>query len=273
MTIGSEYADDLKRELLSEMAENFFSRRRNLEERLDAFVSLREKVARQGALALARWRAFRRLLLGGAAADRFLSSLGFDPVALAALPENASVRTRIRRPLALTAKGRYRKAVLALYQRLRDELEHYNEGSFVPDPRDPRRKARIPGYDHLMAVGRSLNTEIDAVNSSQCPSDVLNFTKSLDPIRMEQEHACGGIGLGNSACGLDRELAYTPFDLDDLGVPRLPTPPPLDEIEDALASLADQLHSDAPDSANAALAALAKGEGEEEKMPPAAGRG
>jgi len=250
MTVGTEYADDLKHELLTEMADNFFSRRRRLDERLEAFVGLREKVARQGSLALARWRAFRALLLDGEEADRFLTNLGFDPAVLAAFPNNTGSRPRPRRPLALTAAGRYRKAVFAAYADLRQELERYNDGSYVPDPRDPRRKARIPGFDHLLSTGRELNNEIQAVNSCQCPSDMLQFTRSLDPVRMEQEHACGGIG---DACRLNEDMAYKPIDLDALGAPPLPTPPPLDDIENDLAELAGRLHAANPTAADAAL--------------------
>lgn len=250
MTVGTEYADDLKHELLTEMADNFFSRRRRLDERLEAFTGLREKVTRQGSLALARWRAFRTLLLNGEEADRFLTNLGFDPATLAAFPTNNSSQPRPRRPLALTAAGRYRKAVLAAYADLRQELERYNDGSYVPDPRDPRRKARIPGFDHLIATARELNDEIQAVNSCQCPSDMLQFTRTLDPARMEQEYTCGGIG---DTCRLNEDLAYKPLDLNALGAPALPTPPPLDDIEDDLAELAGRLHAANPVAADATL--------------------
>lgn len=250
MTVGTDYADDLKHELLTEMADNFFSRRRRLDERLEAFVGLREKVARQGHLALSRWRAFRDLLLAGDAADQFLRGLGFEPRELLAFPEKDAFQGRPRHPLALTAAGRYRKAVLAAYEALRQELEAYNEGGYAPDPRDARRMRRVPGYDHLMETVRQINAEIEAVNTCQCPSDMLQFAKGLDPTRMEQESACGCIG---DACTLNESLAYTPLDPDGLDAPRLPTPPPLEEIQEELTALADRLYRDRPDAAMAAL--------------------
>jgi hypothetical protein len=252
MTVGSDYADDLKQELLTEMADNFFSRRCRLDERLKNFVGLQEKVARQGRLALSRWRAFRALLLDAPETDSFLESLGFAPQKLLALPEKDAVQPHLRHPLALTAAGRYRKAVLAAYEDLRRELENYNEGSYAPDPHDSRRMRRIPGYDHLMDTAREINAEVEAVNTCQCPSDVLQFTKSLDPSRQEQEAACGGIG---DACSLNDSLAYTPVDIDNLDAPELPTPPPLDDIKDTLANLADCLYRQAPEAADAALQA------------------
>ena len=68
--------------------------------------------------------------------------------------------------------------------------------------------------------------------------------------RLEQESACGCIG---DACTLNESLAYTPLDLDALDAPGLPTPPPLEEIRDTLAALADRLYRDHPDAALAAL--------------------
>lgn len=250
MPVGTDFADDLKQELLTEMADNFFSRRRHLDERLEAFAGMRQKVARQGELALGRWRAFRKLLLDSAQADLFLSSLGYDVAALTALPDKDIIHPRLRRPLAFTAAGRYRKAVRQAYEDLRRELELYNDGTYVADPRDPRRKARVPGFTHLMETAEKLNAEIDAVNSCQCPSEMLRFTKSLDPERMDQESACGSIG---NACRLNDELAYTRLSAAQFNVPTLPTPPAPDKISDTLDALTDALYQADPAGVKAAM--------------------
>lgn len=254
--IDSGYADDLKRELLTEMAENFFSRRKRLDERLEAFAVLQDRVARRGAPCLARWLAFRRLLLGDAAADAFLAGLGFAVKALLSRPRPDEAPSGRGAPLALTGAGRYRKAVLRDYATLRQSLAAYNEGGYATDPLDRRRKRRIPGYEHLLREARAINAEIEAVNACQCPSDMLQFTKSLDPVRQEQERACGGIG---GVYCLDGELAYVPLDLAALEAPPLPTPPPLPDVAEALAGLADRLYAAAPQAAKAALAALGRG--------------
>lgn len=252
--IDSGYADDLKHELLTEMAENFFSRRKRLDERLEAFAVMRERVARRGEPCLARWLAFRKLLLGDAAADRFLTGLGFGVESLLARPHPGRASCGSRILLALTGAGRYRKTVLRCYEALRRCLEEYNEGGYAPDPLEPRRMRRIPGYEHLLVEAQAINEEIAAVNACQCPSDMLQFTKSLDPARQEQEHACGGIGI--SVCGLDQELAYVPLDLASLEAPDLPTPPPLADVEDELTDLADRLYEADPQAAKAALSAM-----------------
>lgn len=246
----NDFSENLKQELLTEMADNFFSRRRHLEERLESFTGMREKVARQGELALARWRAFRKFLLDSAQADLFLSSLGYDVATLTAFPDKGVLSPHIRKALAFTTAGRYRRTAREAYEDLRRELERYNDGAYVPDPHDPRRKARVPGFTHLMETATSLNAEIADVNSCQCPSDMLRFTKSLDPERLEQERACGCIG---NACLLNEELAYDSLDLSQLNVPVLPTPPPLDAVSDTLDALTDALYQADPDGVKAEL--------------------
>jgi hypothetical protein len=153
--------------------------------------------------------------------------------------------------MALTAAGRYRKAVQRTYEAMIREISQYNEGGYTADPRQPGRMMPVPGYDHLHRVAEAINTEIDAVNAHQCPSDMIRFTKSLDPGRLEQESACGSIG---DVCRLNNELAFTPLDPASFGVPRLPTPPPLADLEDTLATLADTVRQSAPKAADAVLA-------------------
>ena len=246
MTSGSDFADDLKNEVLCEMADNFFSRRCRLDERLENFKALLGRVRKRAEPARMRVLALRRLLLDSPKVDAFLAGLGLDP---SLLPADAGTIPQVSRPAALTAAGRYRKAVSRAYAAMRQEIAQYNEGGYAPDPRQPGRMAPLPGYDHLHGVADKINAEIEAVNASQCPSDLIRFTKSLEPGRLEQESACGSIG---DASRLNNDLAFTPLDPKTFDVPRLPTPPPLDDVADALNALADAVRQDNPQAADAA---------------------
>ena len=250
MTSGSDFADDLKHEVLCEMADNFFSRRCRLDERLENFQDLLTRVRKRAVPALASIQALRRLLLAHPEADAFLAGLGLDP---SSLPADADAAPKFSRPMALTAAGRYRKAVSRAYETMRREITRYNEGGYTADPRQPGRMMPIPGYDHLLGVAAKINAEIEAVNASQSPSDMLRFSKSLEPDRMSQESACGSIG---DACRLDNALAFIPLAPETFDVPSLPTPPPLDAVAEVLDALADAVRQGDPQAADAALAAL-----------------
>ena len=246
MAIGSDYADDLKNEVLSEMADNFFSRRCRLDERLENFASLLERVKRRATPATDAVQNLRRLLLWHADADAFLKSLGIDAETLAPACQFPAVA----KPLALTAAGRYRKAVLRVYAVMRNAIEAYNDGGYVSDPRQPGRKMPAPGYNLLHSVAESINDEVQAVNASQCPSDLLRFSRSLDPARLDQESACGCVG---DLCSLNDDLAYKPLAPATFGVPHLPTPPPAEDVEERLTALADAVRQSDPKGADAVL--------------------
>ncbi|KHK01384.1 hypothetical protein [Desulfovibrio sp. TomC] len=244
MTIGSEFADDLKHEVLCEMADSFFSRRCRLDERLENFESLRKRVISRSAPAVDAVHTLRRLLLDHPGADAFLASLGLDP---AALPPVKQLRP-IARPMALTAAGRYRKAVRRAYETMQREIKQYNDGGYTADPRQPGRMMPVPGYDLLHSVAEKINAEIEAINACQSPSDMLRFTKSLDPAGLEQASACGVVG---DACRINDELAFTRLDPDHFGVPHLPTPPAPDAMEALLDELADNVRASDPNKADA----------------------
>ncbi|MHC1790732.1 hypothetical protein [Solidesulfovibrio sp.] len=248
MSLRSDYADDLKTEVLAEMADNFFSRRCRLDERLENFEALRQRVLKRSGPACDAVHALGRLLLDHPQAVAFLAGLDLAPDRL---PPASGQQHARPRPLALTAAGRYRKAVSRAYEAMRREISQYNEGGYTADPRQPGRMMPVPGYELLHSVAEKINAEIEVVNASQCPADMVRFTKSLDPGRMEQENACGGIG---DACRLNNDLAFTPLDPDNFGIPRLPTPPPLDDVEDALTTLADAVRQSDPKAADAVLA-------------------
>ena len=94
-----------------------------------------------------------------------------------------------------------------------------------------------------------INAEIEAVNASQCHSELIRFNKSLDPDRLEQEYTCGSV---SDTSRLNNDLAFVPLDPTTFDVPRLPTPPPLDDVAEALNALADAVRQDNPQAADAA---------------------
>ncbi|MEA4855256.1 hypothetical protein, partial [Solidesulfovibrio sp.] len=72
---------------------------------------------------LARWRAFRKLLLNSAQADLFLSSLGYDIAQLSAFEDNNTVTPQAAKPASTLPP--------------------------FPRPRAPAAKRRIFGKDNF----------------------------------------------------------------------------------------------------------------------------
>ncbi len=224
-----KYADDLRSEVMTEMAESFFSRRVQLEENLDHLHRLVTRIRPIGMETLRRWRTLYQLLLGGEEAAAFLSSLGGDPAHLLSFSMPFGELCLLRQPMALTMRGKYVKTVLRCYEELRKSALDYVEGAYVADARDSRKKRRVPGLNQVKAMCDEINREVCAVNERQSPYCVLNFAKSLDPVRAHQERIAGAVVDGD-ATRIDKDLAFLPVVFEDLGLPDIPTPPPLERV-------------------------------------------
>ncbi|QLA14969.1 hypothetical protein [Desulfolutivibrio sulfoxidireducens] len=238
--MSADLQNDLHAEIMTEMAENFFSRRRNLEDGLDQFYRLVVRVRRVGMETLVKWHTLFRLLLCDEQAKRLFESMGAAPSDILWYCKNVNELRPMRRPLALTGLGRYVKTVERLYELLHQAAADYNNGTFAPDPLDVRKMRAIPGYLQVKELCGEINSEIKEVNEGQSPYSVLAFAKSLDPEGMQRERISGAT-LGD-AHKIDKDLAFVPIVFEDLGLPHIPELPPLSEVRDRLVELCKGLY-------------------------------
>jgi len=238
--MSADLQADLHSEIMTEMAENFFGRRRNLEDRLDQFYRLVVRVRRVGMETLVKWHTLFRLLLCDEEAKNLFASSGAVASDILWYCKNVSELRPMRRPLALTGLGRYRKTVSRLYETVRQAAADYNHGTFAPDPLDVRKKRAIPGYEQVREMCQAVNAEIKAVNDGQSPLCVLSFAKGLDPEGVHRENIAGATMADVQK--IDRDLAFVPISFEDLGLPHVPDLPPLSEVEDRLNALCAVLY-------------------------------
>ncbi len=238
-----KYADDLQSEVMTEMAEGFFSRRVQLEENLDHFHRLVTRIRPIGMDTLRHWRTLFQLLLGGEEATAFLASLGGNPAHLLSFSMPFGELCLLKQPMALTMRGKYVKTVLRCYEEFRKSAMDYVEGVYVTDARDPRKKRRVPGFDQVKAMCLELNREICEVNECQSPYCVLSFAKSLDPARMHQERIAGAV-IDGDAERINKDLAFLPVIFEDLGLPDIPVPPPLGNVHTDVVRLCKALYAE-----------------------------
>lgn len=249
--MSADLQDDLHAEIMTEMAENFFSRRRNLEDSLDQFYRLVVRVRRVGMAALVKWHTLFRLLLCDDTAKRLFESLGAVPADILWYCKNVNEIGPMRRPLALTGLGRYVKTVERLYEQVRQAAANYNHGVFSPDPVDARKMRAIPGYLQVKDMCAEVNAEIKTVNEGQSPYSVLAFAKSLDPEGLQRESIAGA--TLSETQKIDRDLAFVPIAFEDLGLPHIPELPPLSEVRDRLKGVCRNLLRTRKDEVEAML--------------------
>lgn len=233
MPENKSFMDDFYSETMTEMAENFFTRRRELETRMEGFARLSGEVRSYAVKALRRWRTFCMLLADDARTAEFLQGIGVDPGGIPAIANQAGEPWRFKPLFALTARGRYRKSVRYAYRALCQATQDYMEGCYGTDPKNPKKKIVLPNYFALRDMAEQINREVATVNTAQCPSTVLSYAKSLDPAASEREAVMGGM-VGENVCRLDESMAFHPVDFSALELPELPVPPPLDDIQDRL---------------------------------------
>jgi hypothetical protein len=249
------FFDELYVETMSEMAGNFFSRRKAVESRLEGFGSIAAEVRSVGGRALKRWRTFFILTLDEVAALRFCVQAGMDAADIPAL--SASLEPwRFRLPFSMTRSGRYRKSVRYVYEAVRQASMDYLEGAYGTDPRNPSKKILLPNLNMLRELASRINAEVDSVNNCQAPSCVLAYAKSLDPGALEMEAIIGGGGYLDAG-KIDRDMAFSPVNLSAMNLPVLPAPPPLETVQPMLDALCGSMLAARPRDARAALSKVA----------------
>lgn len=248
-----DFMDELYTETMSEMAENFFHRRKEMENRLDGFARLEGEVRALGIKALRRWKTFFLLLVDEDAALEFCREAGMEAGHIPTLSEAAGPPWRFKTTFALTRFRRYRWSVRYTYQALRQASQDYLEGSYGMDPKNPMKKILLPNYSTMKNLAETINSEVKCVNTGQCPSAVLCYVKSLDQSEISREAVTGG-GVGEDMTRLDDELAFKPVDFEALKLPVLPMPAPLEDVQSRLDALCESIYDTRGEEALRALA-------------------
>jgi len=246
-----DFFDGLHDETMLVMAENFFSRRKEMDEWLECFSALAGEVRAAGTLALGYWRTLLLLLADGGDALKLLEKAGMDAPALVR-EAGAQEPARMTIPFALTVGARHRKSVRRAYLAARQATLSYLEGTCKADPSNPARKIVTPNYCGLRDLAEKINKEARMLNSGMSPSSMLAYVKSLDPAEVERESHAGGF-TGEDMGGLDRDMAVKSVDFEGLGLPVLACPAPLEEMGPALDAAARSVLRERRPEAIAAL--------------------
>ncbi len=217
-------SESLAEEVLSDMAENFFGTRTQLERRIDRLYAhsrrLQQKARRvAGAAAL-----LRRLLLDEAETRRLGEALG---VAFDQFPADPAAPSRPppHLPFALTRRGVFTQLVQEACADLRALREEYMLGRYIPDPENPGRMRVTVNYTSLQKFCERLNADIDQVNRQSSPSQILQYVKRFDVIQEERANILGS-GFDGRTALIDQRMAFEKIDFDALGLPVFPTLPP-----------------------------------------------
>lgn len=249
MTDFNEYAEQLQKEVVSEMAESYFGDRRNLDDLMEDFAARVEELRRRlPALERAAFR-LHHLLLGRARS--VYVELGVDP---ACVPFGGGAPTPFfsRLPLALTGAGRYVRCVRKCYDMFQKEVREYLHGRYYSSEGEEGRKRLTVSYLVLREFAARIDAEVVRVNRNRTPTGTLRYVKGMDPVKAEQERLIGDVSYVDGGA-LDAAMRFAPVEFGRQGLPEIQDIPPVGEVAARLGRLCRTIYAERPDEARAAM--------------------
>lgn len=234
-----DLSDALTDEVLSEMADSFFGARIDVDEALDFFHEVSEQL--HGKL-YSIYRAcvlLEKICLGRKGMDEFWISAGIDSE-LFHYPAGVEPARLLSSPsMSLTSKGEYKKWFFIIYEMLEYRIKDYMHGIYKDD--GSGRKVRSANRDDFFNMADEINVKIDKVNHNVTASDVLKFTKSLDPVELQKENIAGCVGPQCKA--IDDEMAYKVITIKDIDFPAFPDLPERKEVGSYISEFCSETYS------------------------------
>jgi hypothetical protein len=222
--------EDLTQEALVEAADNFFGRRKALDDEKDLFEAKLADLAKLRQSVLDRAATLHCLLLPDNVAD-FYAALGVEPgplhaEAAAASPLGKKAREWVMpKSWAWTGEGEYEKLAITAYAAVQDRLDEFLHGRVFVDSKTGKKGISVC-HEALAAWCVRINAKVEALNRAMPASATLGFAKGLSPHLLEQERLVDA-PVDGLAQGLDRDLAVQGVDcgrVAALTLPELPKP-------------------------------------------------
>lgn len=228
----NEFADQLQQEVVTDIAEAYFDKRKSLDDRIGTFhqmvLEFRELEPKLSQ-AVAR---LHRLLLDPQMAKDFYIALDILPTCIPHTDEIARPFFSSL-PFAFTGRGRYERCLFKAYETLQQTADEYVNGRYYADPEMKGRKKLTVHYLRLKALAEYINAEVERVNNRLSPSGTLRYVKGMDTEQIERERLIGEVCL-LEGCSLDKDLQFKPIDFDSLNLLVVQDLPRLDEVKAAI---------------------------------------
>jgi hypothetical protein len=212
-------ADSLAEEILTEVAQNFFGKRRLVEKRiqlLHEYASELHKISRRLDQQI---RLLHFLLIDQKKMLEFYHKIGVTQPPNQLQPEFDSRLIPIILPISFTARQKYVQLVLAVYKNVHKSCHEYMYGNHPGD-------AFAPDYKLFKKMCDLVNKGIKQLNEDASPTTVIQYMKQFDVIGAHKEHIAGA-HINRERHGLTGKLAFKSVDIDSFKVktyPDFPSP-------------------------------------------------
>lgn len=242
MSEFDRFADGLANEVLSEMADNFFGARREMDEQIEQFKKLVRELKKLQDQAEHFAEILHFVLLGEEGAVGFYEAIGLDAAQLPLCMECTIPPLLEGLPFAFTHKGRFRKLVILAYRNMRDNVEDYLHGHEYADRDEPRRRRVSVHYESLKRMEARLNLQIEKLNRQSSVSNTLQYVRGLNPAEQEREKIAGAPAFDDPQ-RLDSTFAYPRQDMSSEGLKSFPEFPAFKDVESEIRQFVDAFYA------------------------------
>lgn len=247
-------SDILAREALTDIAENFFGARRDMDDQLERFEHLLAELRAKEDQASRSGCFLNSLLLKGWAVNDFYQAIGVAPEEFHSHSRCDLAKSFPGVPFAVTTRGKYAKLVFSAYEVFQKAVQAFLHGEYYRDPRTGKMKITAH-YQQVLETAVSINARIHDLNSNMSPVCVLQYVKGLDPAVMDKEKIVG-LAPAGEGCSIDDKLAFRPIDIESLEDMDRPDLPPAEEVRERIEAFCKGLYAGHKTEIKALLAAI-----------------
>lgn len=242
MSEFDHFADELADEVLAEMADNYFSSRRAMDDQLERFQRLVRELSRIQSQVEHQAEILHYALLGQDGAAGFYDAIGLDPETLPLCLDCTVPPVIDGLPFALTKKGRFIKLVDRSYTALSLVVDDFLHGHEYTEQGRHGRKRISVHYEAIVKLANDINRAIEKMNRDSSISGQLQYMRSLDPAGLEREKVAGApVFLDPQR--LDKEFDFKPVSMDTTGLKAFPALPRHEEVRDKARAYCDVFYS------------------------------
>lgn len=234
MMSHDDFSESLADEVLTDMANNFFGDRVQLEENIRLLHKTADLLRKKEAGIYEKAAFLNYLMLTPQAARSIYRASGIDTDVFAVKGDVTEKTLPAYLPSALTKKGEYVKFVLWAYEALEKACQDYACGAREGLPEKRHFEVGDADCRLLKSMCTLINEEIDRINHRCLPSQVLQAAKRFDQAAQAKEHFTGGGTFYGDDCSLNQNLAFKHIEFASLSVKELPVLPPVEEVQNGI---------------------------------------
>lgn len=250
----SDFNTALLGEVFTDMAENFFGARKQLEDMMELFDTYVRGCKENSKDVVVKAGFLNHLLPGKQGAQKFYQTIKADSALI--LSENEFSENILPEsiPFALTAKGEYTHIVLWAYNALERACHRYLNGEYLYEG---GKEKVVPHYRLIQQMCEMINERVRHVNANMPPGDVLQCVRKFTQ-DSEDSGCIAGAEYSDFDCRINEKLCYRPIKFDSLNLIEYPVLPPEREVAPKITSFCKEYYSAHKEEINKRLADLKK---------------